>query len=313
MTSYEKAWTTITGITTQDTSSDITTHARSTLWTFKEKIKSNTTFIGNWTVAGSGTTGFGSGAMDGYDRWISYTDLSATNNWICLKSPSNIGPVYLTMIQRGSGVFEYILSKNLPTGGSTESPPSQSGNYFSTGNQTWTVNGTKTYAITMGVTLDGGFYCFETDGVTNQPVNIFGVLQLNGTLTADTVDLLILFKGMTSTSMNTTHTADTIWMINSASVSAKGSPMLPYYYNAQIFSATGIAQNTFFSSTQYLNYPFFVYINEASKISFRGRVFDIYIAPDLVTNNSPEVVGASTSTHRKFGAFWFPIHTSITL
>jgi hypothetical protein len=272
-----------------------------------------------WTLEGSGgPKGVKGGGMDGIDRWGSVDTTSfSVGNWYCLRGPAEtaFANIWVTVIISGTyGGGRFVVTDNAPVGGAQTTPPTFSGKTIDTGNVD--VCGrydgyARPYKITLGIAESGCWYALFTDGSGHiWPVQSYGLLELSNPRSGDMPCALYL-KNSSAIVQTISATASTLYLYHQDGTTTMAHPMPPYYYNSSIFATFTL--DDWDAAQPSPDFPAYVWASTAGKQAFRGRLIDIYFAPDGLAQNTVEPLSGPPYQSVKFGAFWWPAPSAVLI
>lgn len=186
------------------------------LWYIVESLKGSIGGFtsGLWTTYYScnGTTA--GTANDGVDRWgttftaanlVRVAAAGSAHSWFVLKSPSDLGPVYLIVDYVGGNdsTAAFYFSKSAPTGGSTTARPTATDEWSYTG-QIFTDNSiANTHRVNMHLSSRGDFWFGPTRGGLANFYAVFSCFKLQETATADLNPAFTIFVDANNISSTT--------------------------------------------------------------------------------------------------------------
>jgi len=313
MTTFERTWSVQTGI-------DIGSGATNlSLWVkcYQMLALKNALISGTrpapWTVAGSG--GGGSGGMDAVDRWAVVTDTTTTGNWMCLRGPVGTAfvDVWFTLINSGTNqTGRMVVTGSAPTGGDATTPPTFTGMTIDRGSTDFhgIVDAVvRPYKLTIGATTQGGWWATFTDGEHIFPTTQIALLEIVDGKGGDLPCVLMHYAGqygVCNARQLVSGTLNTFRMYDPGGT-ALCAPVIPSIndYSLMLNPTPGFNDDQWEAGTSAPDFPVWLWATESGKRAFRGRVVDLFLAPDGVAQNKLEPPGGPYES-AVFGAFWYP-------
>jgi hypothetical protein len=329
VTRYERSWQFDFDRAPSDNSTN-TLLSKSALWYWKAFLKGEEggTGLGLWTVEGSSDGATGS--LDATDRWGgTFTPANIVraapgnqHSWITLKSPNAMGPVYLTLDYSGAAdnQITIVFGESAPAGGTVNDRPTHSDEWVYTDEQF--NDGTTGAHLFHGLLTVTGDFIFLQSKTNSGRFNLgFLSQRLADTRTTDSYITPSFFEFnalgvMSRFSLNGTTNK---WKGRNHDGTALVEPE-PMHGATDSTTALTIDTNRIpFEDMQadaidgkYDDLPMYLYVQDTSQKSLRGRLSDLRWCPSVLADASAE---PATGTVRSMiaGNIWIPADVVPTL
>lgn len=308
-------------------------------WYVKAFLKGDSSLTGSGTISGTGlwtcdyscdsvTAG---SAGDGVDRWGGTGAFDATkivrasgasaHSWMVLKSPAGLGPFYMLIRFNSANDYqwEFTFSKTAFTGGSTTVSPTATNSWQYASQQVVQpslVAGTHFFGLlsTTGVFhikagRDGG-------GFLQTALSFF---SLTNAKTGDAhngmtyVDYLGTGVGVWDRSRFAPNLSTVKGRNKDATAAVLLSAVFPACFDASanLVSVMADVGNADATDGLFNDYPLGMYSITPGHKSIRGRVADIFCAPDSAPAGNVEPTTGPPYQSAIFGDFWHPYNASV--
>jgi len=302
-------------------SGDIGTQLQNYLWQLKEGLVNSS--VGAWEVLASSASGE-SWVASRDDNWVSPStieygqpDSSAQRAWMVLKSPTSPrGPYYMILDYWSTGPatdyqMQVYFTKSLPDLStlSTTARPAPTGDEWSHLDVTpWSVEADVfSHNCSLAVASDGSFVLFGNRAGHPYFTSawVFNIMTQDTVKPADGVGAVSMIWGASTVKMTQANLPrfQGLHPLDGSQVDIAACTLLAG--STKVMDA--MPEDT--TTQRHLGLPVWMFATTAAKLSMRGRLEDLYWAPDELQDGYPSYVN-SAFEGVKVGPLWVPAEES---